>query len=332
MLSSFETLRKEQKYQAMFINPSSLTTHRGTDPGIILPSSGRLIRTLSVLVRSAIVLAVSVQPPTAVRGQTSASDTGQRCREMLEQALQDKNPDMRKDAVEALSLMPASDSLFRSLIAMVDDRDVVVRTAAATSLGDVKSSSTIAVLKKALDDPVPEVSFAAARSLYRLHDPAGKSFLVAVVAGESKAASSYVTREGRSGLRLLHTPDKLFTLAAINAVGFVPLPGLGLAVSSAQGIVSEPDSSGRAAALLLIGKDRDPGLALVVESALSDQEWSVRAAAAHVAATQPYPALRDNLIVLLDDKKSPVRLRAAAAYLKLSGIPKAGERKPKPSK
>lgn len=279
----------------------------------------------------AVFLSVWVLSPTVVLGQAPALDTPQRCREMLKQATQDKNPDIRKAAVEALSLTGPTDSLYQELTAMVEDQDVVVRTSAVTTLGDLKSKSTIPILRKALEDPVPEVSLAAARALYRLHDPDGMRFLLAVVSGQSKASSSYLTQRERNALRLFHTPTKLFTMAAIEAVGFVPLPGLGMAVSSAQGIVSQPDSSARAAALILIGNDRDPAVASAVESALSDKEWSVRAAAIHVVATHPYPALRDSLVVLLDDKKPAVRLRAAAAYIRLANKPQMIERKPKSS-
>jgi HEAT repeat protein len=115
----------------------------------------------------------------------------------------------------------------------------------------------------------------------------------------------------------LHTPTQLFTTIAISAVGFAPVPGLGFGLSSAQGILSAPDSSARAASLLLIGSSRDPALVDAVESALSDKEWSVRAAAAHLIAMHPFPQFRENLIPLLDDKKDAVRVRAAAAYIRL---------------
>lgn len=281
--------------------------------------------TLALNFSSAVVAPAQNRP-----AENPPSDTTQKCRDLLEEGTQDKNPDIRKDTVEALSLTGPSDSLLKSLAAMMEDEDVLVRTAVVTTLGDLKSKSTIPLLKKALDDPVPEVSLAAAKALYRLHDPAGLRFLLAVASGESKAASSYISQQERSASRLLHTPTKLFTMAAINAVGFVPLPGVGLAVSSAQGIVSQPDSSARAAALILIGKDRDPRLESVVETALSDKEWSVRAAAIHVVATHPFPVLRDDLIVLLDDKKPAVRFRAAAAYLKLTAKLNSPERKPQP--
>jgi HEAT repeat protein len=209
------------------------------------------------------------------------------------------------------------DNPLRSLDPMLDDHDVSVRIAVVSTLSDFKDNSTIPLLKKALKDPVPEVDFAAAKALYQLHDPDGVQFLLAVVAGESKASSSYLSKEKRSALRLLHTPTKLFTTVAIGAAGFAPVPGLGLGLSSAQGILSDPDSSARAASLLLIGNTHDPALTDAVGSALSDKEWSVRAAAVHLVATHPYPEFRQDLVTLLDDKKGSVRLRAAAAYIRL---------------
>ena len=263
------------------------------------------------------ILAVIMLAATLALGQTQPSDTVQRCRSMLDEASQDKNQDVRKDAAEALSLAGVKDNPLQSLDSMLDDHDVPVRVAYVTTLGDFKDKGVIPLLKRALKDPVPEVDFAAAKALYQLHDADGKKFLLSVVIGESKASSSYLSKEERSALRLLHTPTKLFTTAAIGAAGFVPVPGLGLGLSSAQGILSDPDSSARAAALLLIGNTRDPALTDAVGSALSDKEWSVRAAAVHVVATHPYPSLRQNLVALLDDKKDAVRLRAAAAYIRL---------------
>jgi len=50
---------------------------------------------------------------------------------------------------------------------------------------------------------------------------------------------------------------------------------------------------------------------------LSDKEWSVRAAAAHLVAMHPFPQFHEQLVPLLDDKKDAVRVRAAAAYIRL---------------
>jgi len=195
-----------------------------------------------------------------------------------------------------------------------------VRVAVVSTLGDLKENRTMVIplLRKALADPIPEVDFAAAKVLYQLHDPEGTQFLLEVVSRESKASSSYISKEKRSALRMLHTPTKLFTTIAIQAAGFAPVPGLGFGISSAQGILSDPDSSTRAASLLLLGTSTDPGVKDAVRSAFMDKEWSVRAAAAHVAAMHPFPDLRDNMVPLLDDKKNAVQVRAAAAYIRLA--------------
>ena len=99
--------------------------------------------------------------------------------------------------------------------------------------------------------------------------------------------------------------------------------GLGVGLSLAQGILSDPDSSALATALLLIGNTRSAEVADAVRQALSDKEWSVRAAAIRVVATHPYPVFRSDLSALLDDKKDAVRLHAAAAHLRLER--RAGE-------
>ena len=250
-------------------------------------------------------------------GQTNPADTAQRCLSMLNAAAHDRNPDGRKGAAEALSLVGVKDDALLLLAPMLDDHDVSVRIAVVVTLGDFKDNRTLPLLKKALQDPVPEVDFAAAKVLYQLHDPDGVQFLLAVVSKESKASSSYLSKEKRSALRLLHTPTQLFTTIAIGAAGFAPVPGLGMGLSSAQGILSATDSSARAASLLLIGSSRDPALADAVGSALSDKEWSVRAAAAHLVAMHPFPEFRENLVPLLNDDKDPVRVRAAAAYIRL---------------
>ena len=254
---------------------------------------------------------------TLAFGQTKPADTVQRCRSMLNDAVHDRNPDGRKGAAEALSLVGVNDDALQVLAPMLDDHDVSVRIAVVITLGDFKDNRTLPLLKKALQDPVPEVDFASAKVLYQMHDPDGVQFLLAVVSGESKASSSYLSKEKRSALRMLHTPTKLFTYIAIQAAGFAPVPGLGFGLSSAQGILSDPDSSSRAASLLLIGSSRDPTLANAVGSALSDKEWSVRAAAIHLVAIHPFPEFREKLVPLLDDKKDAVRERVAAAYIRL---------------
>ena len=104
--------------------------------------------------------------------------TDKQCTEILQHALESKNPETRKQAVVALSLASSQGPLFEQLEHMLQDKDVDVRLAVVEGLAEVKSKSATAALHKALEDEVPEVSFAAAKALWARHDPAGKNCAV----------------------------------------------------------------------------------------------------------------------------------------------------------
>jgi len=253
-------------------------------------------------------------PPTVI-----PSDQ-ERARDFLQDSLKDKNPDNRKHAVQALGLVSPREPYLSQLEAMLDDKDVEVRLATITSLMDLKNERTISALRKALDSDVPEVSFAAAKALWTLNDPVGHEALLAVLSGEAKTSSRFITRQKRDALRMLHTPKMLFLFALQQGANFAPVPGLGAGVSSLQGILADQGVSGRAATALLLSTDKDPEVLLALEDALSDKDWSVRAAAVHAIALRNNPALEKDLLPLFEDKKEAVRVRAAAGYLRLESI------------
>lgn len=241
-------------------------------------------------------------------------------RDILERALQDKNPDTRRQAAIALSLVGPREPFLSRLESLLDDRDVEVRLAAISSLADLKNKRTVAALHKALKDEVPEVSFAAAKALWSLNDPAGKEALLSVLGGETKASSGFITKQKRDAIRMMHTPKTMFLFALRQGAGFAPVPGLGAGISSMQGLLSDPGVSGRATAALLLGRDKDPDTMQSLRESLSDRDWSVRAAAVHSLALRNDPALEKELEPLLRDSKEPVRLRAAAACSRLEMI------------
>ena len=70
-----------------------------------------------------------------------------------------------------------------------------------------------------------------------------------------------------------------------------------------QGILSDPSTSGRASAALLIGLEKDPQVLSALKDALGDKEWSVRAAAVHSIALRGDPAEMADLVPVLDDKR-----------------------------
>jgi HEAT repeat protein len=250
-----------------------------------------------------------------------AAVTDRQCTDLLQHALTASNPETRKMAVVALSLAATRGPLFTQLEHMLQDKDLDVRLAVVEGLADVKTKAAIAALHTALDDSTPEVSFAAAKALWALNDPAGKQVLLAVLAGENKTASGFFSKEKRQALRMMHTPRTTILYAVRQGVGFAPVPGLGMGISSMQQILTDPSVSGRATAALLLGKDRDRATLDALEDALVDKDFRVRAAAVHSLALHNDPALRGDLEPLIEDPKEEVRLRAAAALLRLSAIP-----------
>src|ERR1035441_8070549 len=67
--------------------------------------------------------------------------TNDRCNDLLRQALENKNPDTRKQAVVALSLAATDEPVFAKLQGMLQDKDVEVRLAAVASLAEVDTAS-----------------------------------------------------------------------------------------------------------------------------------------------------------------------------------------------
>lgn len=250
-----------------------------------------------------------------------AAVTDRQCTDVLQHALTASNPETRKIAVAALSLAATNGPLFTQFEQMLHDKDLDVRLAVVEGLQDIRTKPAIAALHTAISDSTPEVSFAAAKALWALNDPAGKQALLAVLEGDNKTASGFFSKEKRQALRMMHTPRTTILYAVRQGVGFAPVPGLGLGISSLQQILTDPGVSGRATAALLLGKDKDEATLDALKDALIDKDFRVRAAAVHVLALRNDPALRADLEPLINDDKEEARLRAAAALLRLSAIP-----------
>src|ERR1700694_1971612 len=81
-------------------------------------------------------------------------DRQEQARGILEDSLKDRNPDSRKQAVQALSLLDPQEPYLTELEAMLDDKDVEVRLATITSLMDLRNKRTVLALQKALESDV----------------------------------------------------------------------------------------------------------------------------------------------------------------------------------
>jgi len=264
-------------------------------------------------------LLLSLMVATAALCQ-SVSSNDEQSRAILDKALKESNPDTRKQAVIALSLAGTSEPFLSQVESMLDDKDVEVRLAAVASLVDLPSDRTTVKLHKALNDDVPEVSFAAARALWTLNDPEGKAALFSILSGETKATTGFFPKQKREAMRMMHTPRTMFMFALVTGANFAPVPGVGAGIASMQGILSDAGVSGRATVALLFGTEKNAATLQALRDALSDKDWSVRAAAVHSLALWNDPSLQPDIVPLLDDKKEAVRLRAAAGYLRLELI------------
>ena len=192
--------------------------------------------------------------------------------------------------------------------------------AAIASMVDLKNPRAVPALQKLLNDKTPEIAFEAAKALWLLNEPSGRDAMVGLLSGETNNASGFITKQKRGALRMLHTPKTLLLFAMRTGTDLVPVPELDKGISSVQGILSDPNVSGRAATALLLGSDKDPAVVIALRHALADKDSSVRAAAAHAIALRDDPKLQTTLLPLLDDKDQAVRLRAAAGYLRLEWL------------
>jgi HEAT repeat protein len=268
----------------------------------------------------ALLLTLALSVVCAQAQSLTENTNGQRARGFLESALKDKNPDTRRHAVQALSLVNAQEPWISDLEAAVGDKNMDVQLAAIASLVDLKSERTVPSLEKALNSPSREVAFAAAKALWTLKQPSGENALLSVLGGEMKTSSNFFTKQKQDALRMMHTPGGVFLFVVTTGAQVAPVPGLGFGASSVQGILTDPSVSGRASAALLLAEDKDPRVIDALRDALGDKDWSVRAAAAHAIAQRNDPTLAPELTPLFQDKKDGVRVRAAAGYLRLTSL------------
>ena len=254
-------------------------------------------------------LAQAVKPPSAERVHAL---------EVLQHAAADRDPDTRRQVALALSLGRAEAPVNTMVEALVKDSDSLVRQAALDTVGELGDRKLAPAAEKALDDEVAEVVFAAARALYRLKDPAGKSMLIAVVEKEQKAESNPMRIKLRNLVRRMKTPRSALFLAVEQGAGFIPAPGLGEGISAMSALLNDDSFSPRATALLLLAGDNSADVRGLIEQAFTDEEWSLRAAAVQLVARPQNVRWRSRLAPMIDDSNKKVRFRAAAVYLRVN--------------
>jgi HEAT repeat protein len=252
-------------------------------------------------------------------GQTQ-TQFDQRARAVLADGAGEREPDHRREVAVALSLISSQDSSAGLLDDLAKDKDHLVREAAIVTIGELGDKARIGVAKAALDDEVPEVVFAAARTLFKLGLPEAREVLLSILEKETKAESSFIRDKLRGVVRKMRTPKSALLFSFQQGIRMAPLPGLGEGVSAMSAMLFDAEFSTRASALLLLSREQSPNVRKAVEGSLNDGEWSVRAAAIQALAQWGIPSYRRQLALFFNDDNRKVRYRAAAAYLRLESL------------
>jgi HEAT repeat protein len=201
------------------------------------------------------------------------------------------------------------------------DKDDGVRVLAATSLGEIKARAAIPALREALDDKSAQVAFAAAQALWKMDDRSGRDVFYEILDGERKASPSLLKSKMHEANQDMHSPSAL-ALISINEASGALLGPFSMGVSMIEEAAKNSSAPIQSLCAQMLADDNNKTTVDELEDALSDKNWTIRAAAARALAklnaTRALPDLKD---MMLNDKSQPARFAAAAAIVKLDEHP-----------
>jgi len=237
--------------------------------------------------------------------------------QVLREGLADTKVVKRKEAVQALSLIPGNRTAQRLAVNAMKDDHPSVRAAAAATLGQLHATAAIPDLKAALSDKDASVMLAATYSLFVLKDKSAYGIYYAILMRDKKTSEGMIQAQ----LDRLKDPKQMAELGVQQGLGFVPFGGVGF---DAYRELSKKDASpARSAAARLLAHDPDPiSEDALLQSALADDSDVVRQAALDALAERGDPVCVERLMQNLNDTKSGVRYRTAAVIIHLSSLNK----------
>jgi len=262
----------------------------------------------------ALFLTLSV-PSFAVSGQ-------QKAWALFESAAKSKNAAQRAIGIRALGLLRDNARARKLAEGVLEDNRPEVRAAAATALGQMHATESIAKLQKLLKDDRISVVMAAAHSLRDLKDnTSAYSVYYDVLTGERKGDGLIAQQ-----MDTLHNPKELAMIGLEQGIGYVPFAGIGW---DAWRYTHKKDPHPvRAVAATLLAHDPDPkSSAALLKAAVSDKDWIVRAAALEAIAERGDASLEEKIEVSLYDVNSHVRYTAAATVIRLTALGRKAVRK-----
>jgi hypothetical protein len=255
-----------------------------------------------------------------VSNQTPAqiTDTAWQMLETSATNSKDSKQQMRIDALNALGTLKGIQRAETDLQAAIKDPNVDVRVAAVVASGTMDDENMLPILRQSLDDPAPEVVFAAAVALWKMHDPSGINILYEVLAGERKTKGSFAETGKRQANQDLHSPSTLARIGAQQGA-YALLGPFGIGLDAARLMMkSNNGNSARLLTVNLLAQDHSDATRDEFIAALSDKDYIVRAGSARVLGEFHGKEVTDALAGIFGDSKPSVRFMAAASYIRSS--------------
>ena len=232
---------------------------------------------------------------------------------LLEASLTQKSAARRVVAVRVLGFIPNDPHAIELAEKALQDKNTLVRAAAATVLGLMHASAADTELKQALKDKKLAVVMAAAHALSLLNDPACYDVYYAVYTGARKNDQGMIAQE----MKILHDPKQLVEMGVDEGIGFAPFAGDGWEAYQTIMKDKKDGAAAKAALVSALAKDPAPRTGKLLLAVSRNRNWVLRVAALQAIAKRGDPVLLPGIEPRLSDSKREVRYAAAAAVIRL---------------
>jgi len=234
---------------------------------------------------------------------------------ILDKEATEKKTETLVIVVAALGDLGGEPKAQKMLLEAIDSSDQDVRIATIAAMGQTKNPMFVPALRKLLDDPKPQIAFAAASTLWSMGDHSGQDLLVAIVEGDRKGNAGVLGGAMHQAGKDMHSPTEI---AKMTAPFFLGPFGIGLAAYNY--LHKAGGDSPRVIATELIAQNKTPEVRKELVDALEDKDQEVRLTAARMLGDFKDPDIAENLIPLFLDSKPAVRITAAAAAIRLTSV------------
>lgn len=255
------------------------------------------------------------------RTKSTVAQNNEEAWSMLTDAVGDtKHADLRIQALAALGTLGENQRSEKIIATAMKDPDVDVRTAAVLAAGQTKSRNLTTNIRALLDDKDPQVAFVAATTLWKMNDRSGEDILVAVVNGERSARPGMVNGTMHTVNKDLHNPAALARIGALQGASMLLGP-FGFGITAIEYMRKNGGDNARVSAIEQLSQEKTNPIRDELIAALTDKDPAVRAAAAIALGSYRDRSIPNALLPVFDDPKMPVRLTAAAAYIRATHLP-----------